>query len=363
MTIFKKAENTQAFAKVGILGFAGAGKTFTATTFAIGLVKLMQERKLEIGNRPAMFLDTETGSDWVQPNFAKAGIELHTAKTRAFKDLITAIDEAEQNGSVLLLDSISHFWRELCDSYQKKKNRPRLQFQDWAVLKSEWGRFTDKFINSNVHIVMCGRAGYEYDYFEEDGKKELQKTGIKMKAETETGYEPSLLILMEREMEMDTKNVFRTASVLKDRSDLLDGKQFRNPTFNDFLPHVEYLNLGGSQLGVDTSRNSDELFNSNGDNKWRHDAKRKDIALDEVIEVLNKHHGGQSAAAKEEKAKLLEKYAGTRSWTRITETFKADEAEKLRNDLWIQLEGAPYNFTPPVDPVVEQDVFQNERAA
>jgi hypothetical protein len=44
-------------------------------------------------------------------------------------------------------------------------------------------------------VIICGRAGYEYDYFEDDeGKKQLEKTGIKMKAETEMGFEPSLLV-------------------------------------------------------------------------------------------------------------------------------------------------------------------------
>jgi len=36
---------------------------------------------------------------------------------------------------------------------------------------------------------------------EESGKKNLEKTGIKMKAKGELGYEPSLLVLMEREMD------------------------------------------------------------------------------------------------------------------------------------------------------------------
>ncbi len=34
MSIFHKASNTMAFAKVGILGFAGSGKTRTATEIA-----------------------------------------------------------------------------------------------------------------------------------------------------------------------------------------------------------------------------------------------------------------------------------------------------------------------------------------
>ena len=44
-----------------------------------------------------------------------AGIDLFTAKTRAFKDLLDAVPEAEANASLLLVDSLTHFWVELTD--------------------------------------------------------------------------------------------------------------------------------------------------------------------------------------------------------------------------------------------------------
>jgi hypothetical protein len=159
----------------------------------------------------------------------------------------------------LLIDSISHFWREFTEAYAKKRNRHRgLEFSDWAYLKSEWGKFTDAYVNSAAHIIMCGRAGYEFDFFEdENGKKQLEKTGVKMRAETETGYEPSLLIWLERHMDMDSRKVYREAHVLKERFDVIDGKTFRDPTFANFLPHIELLNLGGQQVGVDTTRTSE----------------------------------------------------------------------------------------------------------
>lgn len=347
MTLFKKAENTSAYAKVGLLGFAGSGKTYTATRMAIGLVDLMRRAGLDHGARPAFFLDTETGADWVEPQFREAGIELHTAKTRSFSDLLAAVSEAERDASVLIVDSITHFWRELLEAYLKSKKRSRIEFQDWAVLKKEWGRFTDRYINSAVHIIMCGRAGYEYDYFDDsDGKKQLEKTGIKMKAETETGYEPSLLVLMERHMDMDTRRISRVATVLKDRSCKLDGKEFSNPTFRSFLPHFRFLNLGGDQLGVDTSRDSGELFDGDGDSEWRRETRERDIALDEITEVMGKHYPGQTAEAKKTKADLLEELGGSRSWERI-KALRPAQVTDLRNRLWLRLEGVAYAFVPP----------------
>src|SRR5439155_21590247 len=52
------------------------------------------------------------------------------------------------------------------------------------------------------------------------GKKQLEKTDITMKAESEMGYDPSLLVLMERETDMETMHVSHVATRLKDRSDV-----------------------------------------------------------------------------------------------------------------------------------------------
>lgn len=361
--LFTKSKNTQAYAKVGLLGFAGSGKTTTATRMAIGLVDLMRRAGLDHGVRPAFFLDTETGADWVDPVFKEAGIALHTAKTRSFVDLLAAIDESERDASVLIVDSITHFWRELVDSFLKAKRRTRIEFQDWGPLKSEWARFTDRYINSALHIIMCGRAGHEYDHFEDaDGKKQLEKTGIKMKAETETGYEASLLILMERHMDMDTRKVYRVANVLKDRSAKIDGKDFKNPAFRNFLPHFQALNLGGEQLGVDVSRDSGALFDGHGDSEWRRETRERDIALDEIAELLGKHYPGQSAEAKKTKADLLEEFAATRSWERIKAMRPAAVAD-LRNRLWLRLEGRDYAFVPPPpQPAIVDDLSAMEAA-
>lgn len=353
MALFNEMENTQAYLKCGLLGFAGSGKSTTATNIATGLVNLLREKQLESGNKPVFFLDTESGADWVKPLFEKESIKLFVSKTRAFKDLVDAITEAEKGASVLIVDSLTHFWTELTESYAAKKNRKYgLQFQDWAVLKTEWRRFTDLYVNSNVHIILAGRAGYEYDFFEnEDGKKELEKTGVKMKAENETGYEASLLVYMERHQKMEEGKLlgqYRTATILKDRSRMIDGKLFNNPTFANFLPHISFLNLGGQQLGIDVTRTSESLFTTNGKPQWEIDKQAKIIALEEIKDIIKKYHPGQSGDEKKIKGDLLEENFGTRTWERI-ETLKRFEIEEGRNKLWIKLENKPYEFIKPVD--------------
>lgn len=352
MALFKEAVNTSAYLKAGFMGFAAGGKTRTATDLSIGLVQYMRERGLKEGKLPIYFADTETGADYITKRVADAGIELRTMKTRAFKDLLTGVKEAEGSASILIIDSVTHFWREFVETYMRRKNRSFLEFQDWNYLKQEWGRFTDMFINSALHIIICGRAGYEYDIEEkENGKKEMVKSGVKMKTENEMGYEPSLLVLMERHEDLKTHQISRVGHVLKCRFGVLDGASLSNestrgPTFADFLPHIERLNLGGVQLGVDTSRNSDDLIMEDGTTRWHWEKKQIAIALDEIKEELIRMVPGAGAADKRAKMDALEQAFGTRSWERV-ESFKLEQLKTGRDRVWQMSRGHGYGQSPP----------------
>ena len=156
----KLAVNDQAFLKAGLLGFAKAGKSYTASLIAIGLHRYIKSKK------PVAFLDTETGSAYVLPMFKEAGIELLTAKSRAFVDLLDIGRKAASQCDILIIDSITHFWVELVKAYMLRMGRKRLRVQDWGPIKDEWQSYTDFYINSRLHILMCGRAGWEYDFME-----------------------------------------------------------------------------------------------------------------------------------------------------------------------------------------------------
>jgi len=367
MALFAKAENTSAYLKMAMMGLQGSGKTYTATEIAIGLVKLMRERDVASADKPIFFGDTETGSDWVAPRIEAAGVELFTAKTRAFKDLIEMVNEAERGASVLIIDSLTHFWVELCDAYMKAKRdrfgnpRTRLQFEDWAFLKQEWRKFTDLFVNSNLHILACGRAGFEYETTVDDetGKKQLEKTGVKMKAESEMGYEPSLLVLTERHQEMEgnsVKRVYRTATVLKDRSTLLDGKEFENPVFANFLPHIQRLNIGARQLGVDVTRTS--VASIPPDTRDNRAVQRK-IVLGEIEEILVRHYPGQAAADKKAKAELLKTHFKA-CWAEIESIMPLERLRSGYDTLHFTLEGTQSRYH--VEPVAMNDELPGDLA-
>lgn len=351
MSLFTKASVGHSHLKMGIMGLAGSGKTFTASSVAVGMVGYMKERGAKTKNVCA-FIDTENGAAWVMPRFKEAGIELMVARTRALSDLREGIKWAAADADFLIIDSITHFWTIFCDEYAQKKNRKRgLEFSDWNLVKREWREnFTDLYLNTPLHIAMCGRQGYEYDMQVNDaGKKELVKTGVKMKAEGETGFEPSLLVQMEQEQILkdgSVQAIERVAYVLKDRSTFLDGKMLKNPGFKDFLPHIKTLDIGGAGVSVDTTRNSGDLLTEEGDTQWKHRETQREIALEEIAEEMNRMHPGASEAAKTARKDVLESIFGTRSW-RSVEERKLPELQDGRNAVWLKSRGHGYGVQPP----------------
>ena len=332
-TLLKPAVNQTAFLKAGIHGFAGSGKTFTATNLALGLSEDLGHKK------PVAFFDTETGSDYIIPIFKAAGVELLVHKGRAFKDIITFMKEAESACSVAIIDSITHVWTELREAYERRKNRQNgLLFQDWGPIKAEWRQFTDLYLNCRVHAVICGRAGYEWDFEkDESGKKELVKTGTKMKAEGEFGYEPSLSLEMERIPREDAKGFINRCTVLKDRTNTMNGKVIDYPKYKDFASVIKFLNIGGEHVGLDTSRHSDEMFDS-PEQSWALRQKQTEIVLDLIkAEFVKADLDGSAATAKKARIGLLEEMFGTQSWVQVEsmrlEDLKAGLEQMQSRDL------------------------------
>ena len=336
LTDFFSDNDAPVFLKAGIYGAAGTGKTRTAYEIASGLIK---EKKLD---KPVLFFDTEKGSDWILPLVRKDGIQCYVKKSRTFRDLLKATEIAENEASVFIVDSISHVWRELCNSYLEQYNRDRkaaltskygedwvnknfkkaltLEFQHWSQIKPAWGRFTDKFLNSSLHMIVCGRAGDMYEYQEnENGKKELIKNGTRMATEKELSYEPSLLIEMRRKIIDGKERLF--GYVEKDRSDSINGMEFELPKYENFKPHIDFMNIGGIQKGSNFYQNeSGELFKGNTISPEDEFAieKRKRTEISEDIEgILKMKYPGQDAESKKAKLQILNETFNTTSWTAI----------------------------------------------
>ena len=327
MPLMQTLGTGQGYLKAGFLGFNASGKTFTAVILAIGLRKFLGL------DGPIAFYDTEGGTEYIAAKVLKeTGKPLLGVRSRSFDDMCAWAEECMAIGvSVAIADSVTHPWRELCDAYLKQVNEGRrkrgmsprksLEFQDWSHIKGLWSRWTDLYLNLPMHMIVCGRAGdiYAFEKDEETGKKELVKTGVKMKTETEFGFEPSLLVKMERVQAPDSKGGFRLrrqAIVIKDRFAAIDGAEIFDPTFDFFKPHVVLLKPG-AHAPVDTSVHTDAGVGDDGDSEWQRERKTRTILCEEIQGELVAAYPGQDAESKQKKAGLIFDAFDTRSWTAV----------------------------------------------
>ena len=316
--------NDQAYLKMSFLGFGGTGKTFSASCVAIGLHRKIKSKK------PVGIFDTETGSSYIADNFETAKVPIVGVKRRSFVDLIAFTKAAEKQCDIVVIDSITHPYAELVKGYKLKLNRERLRVQDWAPIKEEWAQFTELYLNTKLHIILCGRAGWEYEFREDDdGVTEIQKTGTRMKTETDFGYEPSLAVEMERVHEKSGRigqALFQRAWVIKDRFNVIQGNSYDFPTeknlekaiektFKCFIPHIDRLKLGAKFEGVNTDTKSQELFKS--PESRTNMIKRREIALENLKIECDKRWSTRSDAGAKARIQALEKHLGTASATAI----------------------------------------------
>jgi hypothetical protein len=307
--MFKKLENNRPFLKLALEGFAGDGKTFTATQIAIGVHKLIASTK------PIALFDTEKAFKALKPSFDEAGIEaVVNDENRSLAALSQAIKWCEEgNADILIIDSITHVWEEFIkaylnrpDKHGKEVKRSRLEFQDWGIIKPKWKEeFSTPFVLAKCHIIFTGRAGYEYtDEKNEDGKREIYKSGIKMKAETETAFEPDILVLMQKQQDLISaeKKVWREAMIVKDRTNQIDGKTFKNPSFEDFYPAIKVLLDGALRElhGVDIPDTFYEF-----ENRFSEIGKEREILVAEIEGCFELMGLGTSKEDKQVKAWTL----------------------------------------------------------
>lgn len=249
MSKFKKAKPEQAKLKIGFYGLSGSGKTATALLLAEGLAKI-SEKKIA-------YLDTEHGTDfYAQPVPERAwhpeAFDFDALYTRSLAETLEAVKTINtKEYGVIIIDSISHIWEAAINAYDGKMTKiGTVPLQAWGKIKKPYKELMTYFMNLPIHAIICGRQGNEFDTNEETG--DLEKVGVKMKAEGETPYEPHILVRMSQTKQNDgsLKKGDIVAYFEKDRSGLYTGKEVVFPSFRTFEPLLKLL--GEKQAHVET---------------------------------------------------------------------------------------------------------------
>jgi hypothetical protein len=181
MTVFfKKAERKNAKLRLAIAGPTGSGKTFTALLLAKG-----------IGGRIAV-ADTENSSaelydDLVE--FEHANIQPPYTPEK----FISVIKAAENAGfDTLILDSITHEWSGVGGCLEMVDKLSSTTFKGnswgaWSQVTPQHRKFIDAMLQSSINIIVTMRSKMETIQTNDNGKKKVEKIG--MKAEQRDGIE------------------------------------------------------------------------------------------------------------------------------------------------------------------------------
>lgn len=311
------------FIKASFGGFAGSGKTRTGTEFIIGCYKYFDLKK------PIMIIDNEKGSRFLIPIFAKAGIKTLIKETVNLADVLMAFKFLE-SGEIdfLFIDSLTKVWYKFIDDYLKKAGKVSMTLQDWGKVIPSWQKqFANRYVELNGSCVFTGRGGYTYELVEdeESKRKNFARSGVKMKVAGETAFEPDINIWMSENQDTNDGDIhqWREAFVMKDRSSIIDGKTFKNPTFKDFLPVIEFIaqTPQGDVAGETMTDNlaPHEIYDEKRD--------KREILIAKIKACFDKKYFGTTKEDKAHKVMIAEKIFGVSTFEEV-EKFRLEKLEK-----------------------------------
>jgi len=332
--------------KFGGYGMQGAGKTTTLSIVA----RLIAKR---LGKKHAYMVDSEGGADYVASLFEAEKMTLKVLRTREFGALVKVFEAMRDSDEIILVDSVTHFWNDVVQSYLRATKQQRVRVQDWAPIFETWRIFTSLYAQSHLHASVCGRMGYEYaNAVDEQGKLEFYRVDTKMKAGEQFGHEPDLLLYFEQVDNATLRDELRLAptkahrqqiaqrlakesqinivvTVEKDRTRLLMARQFVFTPDRDeakmasaveaaFAPVVDWHLQNKTHSGMAETGATAALMTPSGNEfEWQERKRRKDFALDEVKETLTKYFPSLSAEEKQAKIEISERVFGVKSWEGI----------------------------------------------
>lgn len=213
MSRFKKAERAGQWLRLMLTGPAGAGKTYTGLSLALGLDR-----------GPVAVIDTEHGSA------SKYGdlwdYDVLELTHFAPRDYLDAMREAYREGyRVLLIDSLAHVWigeGGALDMADKASERYQgNSFAAWKDVTPAYRSLWDGLLKAPMHIIATCRTKTAYEVQKDDrGKVKPVKVGLAPQLRDGSEYEMDIVC------QLDPKN---NIHIDKTRCSVLAGKTYRQP--------------------------------------------------------------------------------------------------------------------------------------
>lgn len=276
---FTKAEPQQGFLKMSLYGPPGSGKTFSTLMFAEGLAS-------RDGKRIA-YVDTERGTDFYAKEAPRQvhpeSFDFDCLYTTSLSDVLTAVKglDPEEHG-VIVIDSISHLWDAAIAAYEGKKTKiDSIPMHAWGSIKKPYKELIRWLMDSSFHVFILGR---QKNLFETDpDSDQIKKVGVGMRAEGETEYEPHICARMEARKDEKNSAISNYFALFeKDRTGVLAGRTYVNPTFSIFDPVMPLLNghQAKSEDPEEVAMKDAELLEKEKEKKSAKDSKSRELFAD-----------------------------------------------------------------------------------
>jgi hypothetical protein len=190
---FIEAERTQLYLRCALFGPSGSGKTMTAMRIAKGIADKM--------GVPFAVIDTEARSASKYADRFKFVVDNLEAKT--VDNYIASMNEAAKAGyKVLMIDSLSHAWRELTEEVDRitQASTSKNSFLSWAKVNPKQKRLIEAILNFPGHIIATMRSKTEWVIGEgKNGKSTPEKMGLAPEQGKGIEYEFDLLVELNQE--------------------------------------------------------------------------------------------------------------------------------------------------------------------
>ncbi|WP_288319715.1 ATP-binding protein [uncultured Haemophilus sp.] len=177
---FQKAERKKSKLRLALTGPSGSGKTYGALLVAKGL-----------GGKIAV-IDTEKGSAALYSHLVDFDV-LDLEPPYTPERYRQAVQLAVENGyGVVIIDSITHEWSGSGGCLELNEETARAKYRGntwsaWNETKARHRAFIDDLLVCTAHVIVTMRSKTETAQVEVNGRKQVQKLG--MKSEQNDGIE------------------------------------------------------------------------------------------------------------------------------------------------------------------------------
>jgi hypothetical protein len=224
---FKKAIKEQSKLRCAMFGPSGSGKTYSALAIASG-----------IGGSIAVIDSERSSSAKYADRFDFDLVELDKKTIDEYIKYITDAGEAGYN--VLIIDSLSHAWKELLQEVEKiaQTHFRGNTFSAWSKGTPRQQRFLDAILRYPGHVIVTMRSKTEYVLDTVNGKTSPKKIGMAPDQGKDIEYEFDMLIELNQE---------HTAVVTKDRTGQFQDTAIEKPGVEFGRRLIEWLNNGAPE--------------------------------------------------------------------------------------------------------------------